>query len=113
MYIISNIESCVFVSSDTSDESDLNLWNMVRVINILIMVRLLRIIWHIKVRFAKKEEEKTATKNECFLMIKLENLFPKTILQKVFICRFPQKVLFSFYRSYAWRTIKHVLHFIF
>ena len=37
------------ISSDTSDESDLNLWNMVRVINILIMVRLLRIIWHIKV----------------------------------------------------------------
>lgn len=34
--------------SETSDRSDLDLWNMVRVINILIMVRLLRIIWHIK-----------------------------------------------------------------
>ena len=39
-----------FYFSDTSDQSDLNLWNMVRVINILIMVRLLRIIWHIKVK---------------------------------------------------------------
>lgn len=34
--------------SDTSDQSNLNLWNMVRIINILIMVRLLRIIWQIK-----------------------------------------------------------------
>ena len=43
--------SIYYIYSETSDRSDLDLWNMVRVINILIMVRLLRIIWHIKVGY--------------------------------------------------------------